>query len=204
MKQSKNYSLPCGLVLKKPFFISTFLLALGIPSYASADFCSGNGYNGYINIGDTQTQVAQACGQPTTQSTQPKPQTNTAVQYWTYSNQKVITSKDLSNGSTTTELQKTGPMIVVQITGDKVTSISVNGQTVAATSACQNGRPIKNGSPSSDVMLSCGNPSNTTTTSTPTSSTPEQLTVWTYNYGAYRAPMVLQFSADGHLQNISQ
>jgi|GEM_PF-2894580 hypothetical protein len=205
MQQLKNFNPPYRArkaLLKYTLTAATLLGAHAV--MADSYYCSGNGYNGYINTGDSQAQVVAACGQPTSQTTQAAPQTNNTIQYWTYSNQAVTSSKNLSTGSITTQLNQSGPMIVVEITGDKVSNITVNGQPSQTTNACQTGRPISVGNPSSEVMLSCGNPTSTTTSTAPPPANPPQITVWTYNYGNYQNPMVLQFSSDGTLQSVKQ
>lgn len=194
--QSKNF--------KRLFkLISLTSLSLSLPAYAY--FCSGNGYNGFINVGDTEAKVTQSCGKPSsvTQKQASSQQANT-VQFWTYSNQQLITNTNKATGNVTTKIDKSGPMVTVKIAGDKVTEISVDGRTVKSTNQCQTGRTIAVGSTSSNVMLACGNPSGVTTShASPSSDTQDQekTDVWTYNYGNYRQPLVLEFS-NGQLKSI--
>lgn len=171
-----------------------------LPSYAY--FCSGNGFNGYINVGDSPAKVMQACGQPTTQTSE-QPKKPDVIQYWTYTNQALITTKNMSAGQVTSQVKSTGPMIVVKVAANKVTSISVNGQS-ATTASCNARQTIQINSTSSDVLLGCGNPNSITSESTDNASPPPAIPVWTYNYGSYRNPLVLKFSPDGSkLQSIA-
>ncbi len=185
------------------YLISFIGLFVSFPSYAY--FCSGNGYNGYINVGDTEEKVIQSCGQPSTAAKkEASSQQDNTVQFWTYSNQKLVTNTNKSTGTITTNIDKSGPMVTLKIAGDKVTDISVDGRPVKTTNQCQTGRTISIGSSSSNVMLACGNPSGVTTShANPTNSaqSKEKIDVWTYNYGNYRQPLVLEFR-NGQLKTI--
>jgi hypothetical protein len=164
-----------------------------LPSYAY--FCSGNGFNGYINVGDSPAKVMQACGQPTAQTSE-QPKKPDVVQYWTYSNQALLTTKNMSAGQITSQVKSTGPTIVLKVAGSKVASISVNGQ-AATTANCNARQTIRINNASSDVLLGCGNPNSIATLPNDNASPPPPTPVWTYDYGSYRNPLVLKFSSDG-------
>ena len=195
----KNLSKLFKLIKFSAFTASLLLLAT--PSYAY--FCSGNGFNGYINVGDTAAQVAKTCGTPT--STGPAQDTKqvSTIEYWTYSNEKLLTKTNRATGSTTTEVHKSGPMLVMQITNGKVSQITANGNPVK-NADCSTGRTVFIGAKSADVMLSCGNPSGVTTTHGSKQTEPTQKIIsWTYDYGQYRTPLILEFT-NGKLSKIGQ
>lgn len=198
-KNSKRLSKPI-----KAGLLSAGLLLLSTPGYAY--FCSGNGFNGYINLGDSAAKVAQACGNPSTTAKGGASQKQVAtVEYWTYSNEKLFTNTNKATGGVTTVVKRRGPMLVLEITDGKVSQITANG-IVTKRASCGTGRQITVGARSADILLSCGNPSGRTATHASPNSTANaknKVITWTYDYGQYRAPLVLEFT-NGQLTKIGQ
>lgn len=199
LKSSKRLSKPI-----KTAVLSAGLWLLSTPGYAF--FCSGNGFNGYINLGDSEAKVAQTCGNPTTQAQGGTSLKQVAtVEYWTYSNEKLFTNTNKATGGVTTVVKRRGPMLVLQITDGKVSQITANGISTKRAS-CGTGRQITVGAKSADILLSCGNPNGRTATHASPNSTANantKITTWTYDYGQYRAPLVLEFT-NGQLTKIGQ
>ena len=160
---------------------------------------------GYINVGMTQSQVIDACGQPSMKRTSNNPvMKNTPVTQLIYSTlnrgsvypgwTNVYNMWSLPSGSNGVTLQ-------VNIIDQKVAGINLNGNDTNAITICR-GTSIQKGDNVNKVYSLCGSPSlsNNTYISTPVpeSESPE---VWIYQVNQYEAPFSLTF-INGNLQSI--
>ena len=185
------------------------VFALGFALLPLGGFAANSVYcpqgQGYINIGMTDSQVMNACGQPMSkQSTNVKVATQIPVTQLIYTtlNQGAVypglTSYydmwSLPSGSVGTSLQ-------VNVVNNKVTGISINGSSSNAMSIC-GGTSIQIGEDADSVYSACGSPSlvNETYINQPVSRN-QHPEIWTYQLNQYQSPISLTF-IDGKLQSI--
>ncbi len=184
---------------------SSALAALLLSQSAWAYYCSGPQGSGYINIGDSMAQVQQACGAPTAQHNEKAPGTSnvTTTQIWTYmsytTTEPLTTSTGLGRPNVQVD-EGDGPNMVVTIQGGKVTNIAESGQNTQSTNQC--GRPVSVGSSQAQVLQACGQPTNMNTQQQTSQGPASEVTVWEYNYGQYRQPLILEFNSRGQLSKI--
>lgn len=151
------------------------LLFFLLPTLADAFFCPNN-FN-QINFGNTIEQVQQQCGIPAKQDKKEVTPELPTMQEWNYFIPKTFAT------SATNQSQMT---LKTQITFDdkgKTINISVNGLSVASTTACGNGT-LQLGDTTSQVEAICGKPSFINKQSISTSSAPPtviKVTEFTYN-----------------------
>lgn len=163
-------------------------------------------HSGYVNIGMTEDQVVQACGQPLS-----KQQPNMPVMQKVPATQLIYTA--LNRGSVYPGLNSafydqwslpsgtSGINLTIQVINNKVSSVSINGSNTNAMSVC-GGNSIQVGDNVNKIYSACGAPSMVNNTyinqPMPSNSKPE---VWIYQVDQYQAPISLTF-ANGKLQSI--
>lgn len=173
------------------------VVGLLVSVQAQAYYCSTAGGNGYINVGDPMSQVQQTCGQPTsTNESEKRQDTTTAIQYWTYENAKIMDGTGLGTKQQTVE--RSGPSTTVEITEGKITNI-MQGQ--GGGSDCLAQSNIQVGNTSDKLLGKCGSPSSTTTQPKVTEGLSQKIITWTYDQGEYASPLVLTFE-NGSLTQI--
>jgi hypothetical protein len=164
---------------------------------AQSYYCSQN--HKYINLGMTEEEVSDACGQPLSQqqSNQSLMQ-QVQVQQLMYNN---IGSQKVFYGVWTIPTgTSSGAQLQVNIVDNKVKSVNMNGSGVNAFSVC-GGTSIQVGDPVSRVYGACGNPSlvNNTYINQPMLSNAKPQ-IWIYQQ-EYQSPVTLTF-INGKLQSI--
>ena len=179
------------------------IIGLGAMFAAQASFayyCSTSSGQGFINVGDTMSQVESACGTPTSTS-EDEVQDNSfsTTEYWSYSNVKVTKAVPLGVNQPDATVTSSGSTATFAIQNGVVTTISENGKSVTSTDNC--GPSISIGASSDTVLSSCGNPSNTSMQNTP-SKQKKKVTTWTYSTGQYSTPLTLKFDEEGKLTSI--
>lgn len=184
------------------------LLALSVVftplAFADPVYCPQRA--GYINVGMTEDEVINACGQPISkvQSTQAATQ-KVPMQQLIYNalntgsvypglNDAFYNQWSLPSGTTGTTLQ-------ISVVNNKVKSIELNGSSTNAFSLCHD-TSIQVGDDVNAVYNACGSPNMTNSTyaielmpGNPKSET------WLYQSSKYLAPMSLTF-VNGTLQSI--
>lgn len=177
------------------FFIFLFFSEAGL----AADFSSFVCPNTYrdVKVGDSMDIVTAACGQPTTVSTQQK-QTNTPVTttVWVYSQGGVLGSLNVKGVSLSL------PSLTVAFDSDqKVSSISSQGSSTSSLGYCGMGKTIHIGDSQETVKAECGEPSMVNSQES-SSTTTQNVVVWTYNYGPYKPQIIFKFE-NGLLNKLS-
>lgn len=183
--------------------LAAFFSLILSPS-AFAFYCSVNGHNGFINIGDSTDQVKQACGDPDTAQDAPLEGEDkiTTIQYWLYQNVQVNYMSPLAVEGPFTNVTRNGPPMVFEITNSLVTAITQGGNSVTATTACPEGA-VRIGTSIDRLIEACGQPTtvNMQNQQTDPVDRPKVLT-WTYSDPYDQQPIVLQF-IDGRLSSIN-
>lgn len=168
---------------------------------------------GYINIGMTQDQVTNACGQPLSkqQSNNPVMQ-RIPVQQLMFNNQGApkafygvwaIPVGNSNTGFATPFGSNTGgQQLQVDVVDNKVAGVKINGSDNNAFSICR-GVSIEIGDDVNKVYGACGSPSivNNTFINKPVISN-QKPEVWIYQPGQYQSPISLTF-VNGKLQSIN-
>lgn len=144
----------------------------------------------YINTGQNVAEVIASCGEPTT-----KEQKDESIQ-----NQVPVQQYYYQLNAGPTGDSKINMVFTVQ--DDKVTSISIAGQSTNSSTLC--GTEIRNGTSANDVVSNCGQPLavNETSVNLPSGKI-SKIDTWTYDFGAYKPKITLQF-VNGILQSIQQ
>ncbi|MDP1601906.1 MAG: DUF2845 domain-containing protein [Legionella sp.] len=169
--------------------------------------------SGYINVGMTQSQVINACGQPLSKQQTNQPITQPVpVKQLIYNrqgdNKAFYGVWALPIGTSNTGMLQPfggnsggGAQLQVNIINNKISSILLNGNTTNAFSIC-GGSNIEIGDPMTSVYGACGTPSLVNSTFinqiVPSATRPE---IWVYQPGQYQSPVSLTF-VDGKLQSI--
>ena len=189
------------------------LVALGcLPNLlfaVSAFYCSER--HGYINVGMTEEQVINACGEPLSRQKSTQPLTiQVPLTQLIYDNEGAprafygVWALPIGNSNPNNPPfggNAGGIQMQVDIIKDKVANIKLNGSSTNAFSIC-NGRMIKVGAPARQVYNACGNPSLVNKSyinqPIPSKNPPE---IWVYQADQYQPPVSLTF-LDGKLQSI--
>ncbi|KTD61520.1 DUF2845 domain-containing protein [Legionella spiritensis] len=196
--------------------IKQTLTTLGLATVSLSVFAAQSVYcpqrSGYINVGMTQEQVLNACGQPLSKQESNTPVTEKVpVQQLMYNNQGApkafygVWAIPVGNSNTGFAQpfgsNTGGAQLQVDITDNKVSGVKINGSDANAFSIC-GGTSIQIGDPASKVYGACGDPSLTNKTfinkPIPSTQKPE---VWVYQPGQYQSPVSLTF-VNGKLQSI--
>lgn len=189
----------------KSKYITVLAFALIPLTATSADsmYCSQK--HGYINVGMTENQVIDSCGQPAIKRVSRNPvminipmtqliysTLNKGAAYPGWTN--VYTMWSLPSGSQGVTLQ-------VNIINQKVSGITLNGGSSNAMSIC-GGVTVQKGDDVGKVYSACGSPdvTNNTYVSTPAPES-EKPEVWVYQPNQYETPFSLTF-INGKLQSI--
>lgn len=199
--------------IMKPFFRLFAIIAIfgsfTLASIASADpfYCPQNSQ--YINIGMSQSDVIQACGEPQNVKKSKKSAVKKVpVSQLTFN---VSTqSIGLTAGTRTPGIQSgafyanSGPLstLVVTVSEDKITNISLNGASTQSASIC--GGSFAVGDPGSNAIASCGDPTavNNTYKNVNTDKI-DEVETWSYSPGNYQPSFQLTF-VDGALSAIQK
>lgn len=161
---------------------------------------------GYINIGMSQSEVVQACGQPTQKSSNIRLEVKIPMTQLIYTsiNQDAVypgLNSQFAMWSLPTGSQAQGTKLMVNIVENKVTSVDINGSSANGASICS-GNNVQVGDDQSSVYAACGSPSlvnNTYTTKPiPKEDKPE---IWIYRIDQYQPVISLTFIR-GTLQSI--
>ncbi len=159
---------------------------------------------GYINVGMTQGEVINACGQPTAKQTnisltQRVPVTQ--LIYTTLNQGAVYSGLNVYYNMWSLPSGSNGTSLTIDVINDKVHSISINGASTNAMSIC-GGENIQKGDNVNNVYSACGSPSLVNNTyieqNIPKSQHPE---VWIYQIDQYNPAINLTF-INGNLQSI--
>lgn len=185
----------------------TLIISLLAYSTAMAQpfYCPENA--GYIDIGMTQDQVITACGQPLS-----KQQPNTPVTQKVPVQQLIYTALDTGSiypglnsafyDQWSLQSGTTGISLQVNVMNNKVSSVSINGNSANSTSLC-GGTSIPIGANVNQVYAACGSPTMVNNTFInqiiPSNTRPE---VWIYQFDQYQTPVSLTF-VNGKLQSIN-
>lgn len=177
-------------------------LFASLNSYAY--FCSTpQGKSGYINVGDTMAKVESSCGKPTsTEDREDQQQNLVTTQYFVYQNLDLQESIPLSVGgkSLNRNVSKTAPLLVFEVRDGQVQYITSNSKSVSKTSDCQYGS-VSVGDSVEKLVQNCGQASQINTENKKEEGDARKVTVWKYDLGQYRSPLILEFEA-GKLSNI--
>ncbi|MBB72808.1 MAG: hypothetical protein CMF50_10490 [Legionellales bacterium] len=204
--------------MNKPFVTAAVAVsALFLSSSSYAFFFSSSTANCYMNVGDSMTTIEQACGAPTSkEQKETGGPSSSIVQYWSYDNtvregnlaprvnqnpDQISGQRGRFNQSETYTIAKQGPNLIFAIDGQTIKSITKNGKKVSRAS-CQSSS-VQVGQGMQDLLSACGNPSNKNIGHKSTDKPEETLTVWKYDLGQFRNPVVLTFGPDGKLRNIN-
>lgn len=190
------------------FIVMCAIFSINV-AYAQLFYCPTGSY---INIGNTEAQVARACGQPQKMQTGSVAKKQTKkVQQWFYSlgsnssgsvRVKVVFS--FKNGKVDNILldnQKVDSVTLCNSSGGRGDAGQLYGA-VKSNSAAQ-GPPVKVGDSAGTVETFCGEPNfinNTTQTSNVGSA---KAAIWLYDFGPYQPKLELQF-VNGKLDSIKK
>ena len=178
--------------------ILTVILSCSLFSPAFAYYCATQSGNGFIDIGDSEQAVAQACGQPTNKEQQKIPQTETQQsQYWVYQNAQIDQSVGLNVNGPTRSVQRSGPSATVTVQNGVVTDI----QQGSGDSGCMSN--IQKGDSTDQLLSACGKPDNVSVQAQQQQLPDKTMDVWTYDRGDYSTPLTLEFES-GALTNITE
>lgn len=176
-------------------------------SFANAQqvYCPQN--SKYINLGMTQAEIIDACGQPLSKQTLDTPAVEKVpVKQLIYTaldpgsvypglNAAFYTQWSLPSGTN-------GINMEINIINNKVSSFAINGSSTNAVNIC-GGTPIQEGDSIDKVYSACGSPAMVNESfeeqMIPSKKNPE---VWVYQLHQYQAPISLTF-VDGKLQSIN-
>lgn len=161
----------------------------------------------YINVGMTQDEVLEACGQPMAKQSPNVPVTQRVpVKQFIYTalntgsvypglNPAFYTQWSIPSGTR-------GIGVEVDVVNDRVASVKINGSNTNAMTVCGN-NSVQIGDAVSRVYTACGSPARVNNTFVnqviPSNSKPE---VWIYQSTPYQAPFSLTF-VNGKLQSIN-
>lgn len=170
--------------MKKLFFVSWMILPT-CSSVFAASFVCPNTYQ-TIMTGYSSAQVAQACGQPASTTSQQQVQTKAMQsQQWVY-----------NPSSSNTNTNQFMPQLIITFNNENsVTQISVSNQTYANNFPCYSMGRIQVGTSSSQVLLQCGPPRYVNNIQQGVN-VPVTVAIWTYNFGAYKPQMIFTFEND--------
>lgn len=182
----------------------SFSLLFSFSALAAPVYCPQRA--GFIDVGMTEDQVINACGQPLT-----KQAPNALVTQKVPVRQLIYTA--LNTGSVYPQLNSafydqwslpsgsTGVSLEVDVINNKVSNVRINGNGVNAMSVC-GGMGVQVGDDVGKVYAACGGPSMVNNTfinqPIPSNSKPE---VWIYQVDKYQNPISLTF-VNGKLQSI--
>ena len=161
---------------------------------------------GYINVGMTQQEVLNACGDPLSKQQPNKPiMQKVPVQQLMYTqlNQGAYYPGETAAFYTQWSIPSGtgGVNLTIQVINNKVSGVTINGSTTNAASVCQ-GYDIEIGDNVNKVYSACGSPQMVNNSyinqPMPSNSKPE---VWIYQVDQYQAPISLTF-LNGKLQSI--
>ncbi len=192
----------------KLFIIFSLTLLPLASAIAAPTFCPQK--SGYIDVGMTEEQVINACGEPLAKERPNKPITQkvpalqliyTALNsgaYYTGQTAAYYTQWSLPSGTS-------GVNVVIEVINNKVSSVTMNGSGIKSLSICNgngSGRGVNVGDDVSVVYMDCGSPqlSNTTYVEQ-TIKTDKKPVVWIYQIDEFHDPMSLTFVND-KLQSI--
>ena len=194
-----------ALMKKIDALITGIALILPMSAHAVDSFyCPEN--HGYIHLGMTDEQVMSACGQPSDIQQSKQSATIkvpvTQLIYTVLNQGAVYEGLDSTYQMWSLPSGSKGVTLQVNIMGDKVTGISMNGSSSNAMSVCGD-TPIQIGDSVDAVYSACGSPSTSNQTyinqDIPGKAKP---VVWTYSMGPYQASFHLTF-LNGILQSIN-
>ena len=182
------------------------LLLIVNPAFAAQSIYCPEGH-AYIQVGMTEDDVINACGQPRVQSAPSKPYTRkipmTQLIYTsTIPNQPYLGIKEavLEQWSLPTGINNLYS-IQFDIMEHKVKSIHVNGSETKGMNMCS-ANSVQVGDDESAVYAACGDPSTTNTTYVESTLPGSHKTeAWTYQIDQYQPPIHLTF-VNGVLESI--
>lgn len=183
----------------RKFILASAILALPGSLWAlDSMYCSVN--SGFIQLGMTEQDVKQDCGQPLAQrKSNSSPTQKVPVTQYIFNNKGTGTA---FYGVWKLKTGYGGVRLEVDVVDNKVISTRINGNDSNSFSVC--GVSIQVGDPESTVLNNCGNPSMVNHTFIETEVPGEHKSVeWLYQQDQYSKPFILTFT-DGKLQSIDQ
>ena len=152
----------------------------------------------YVNTGFNAQEVESLCGKPS-QKEDKEEMSNTTqqVEQWFYQPATTLT------GNTNVSVRaNTNITVIISIANDKVSKITLEGQSVQETTMCGDNRAIKIGDSGNRVISFCGQPGfrNRTTETTPGNQI-NKISLWIYDYGPYQPKAEFRF-VNGILKSI--
>jgi hypothetical protein len=189
--------------LKSIFVLS--LLSIAVLGFAEQKpfYCPQK--HNYVRIGMTESEVLGACGQPTSKEKSKQAAVEqvpvTQLVYTTLNPDPVYRGYKLVYRMWSLPIGSSGSSLEVDIIGKKITAIRFNGESINASSVCNN-RSFAVGDLADTVFTACGNPSLVNKTfvnqKIKSKSKPE---TWTYSSNPYQPSFRLIF-LDGKLRAI--
>jgi hypothetical protein len=179
------------------FLLLLFFSSAGLAADFSSFVCP-NTYRG-VRVGDSMDAVTSACGKPTTVATEQK-QTNTPVTttVWVYTQGGALGSLNVKGVSLSL------PTLTIAFdSNQKVSSISSQGSSSNNSSLgyCGMGKTVNIGDSQETVKAECGEPTMVNSQES-SSTTTQNVVVWTYNYGPYKPQIIFKFE-NGLLSGLS-
>lgn len=170
-------------------------------------YCTEN--NEYINVGMNVMDVRQACGTPqSVQKSQRMGTRKVPVAQLTFNIATATTGSyagTFTPGIQSSNFQvNTGPLttLIVEVSNNKITDISLNGQSAQSVSICGGGS-FGVGDPPASAINSCGSPvSENDTYKNVSTGQEQQVETWTYQPADYQPAFQLIF-VDGALSQIN-
>ena len=172
-------------------------LIVASTSYAQSLYCPKN--TQYIKLGMTEQQVISACGNPLTkQKSKSMATQKVPVTQYIYN---AAGAQKAFYGEWQVSTGQGGTQVIVNVINNKVSSISMAGNSSNAFSLC-GGASISVGDPVYKLTSACGSASaiNNTYINQPTGQT-NKSEVWTYQINQYQPAVRLTF-VNGKLQSI--
>ncbi len=173
------------MMIKKKIFLSLLVAYPLFTFAATSSFVCPSTFQ-TVMLKFSTAQVTQACGQPTSVTSQQQIQTKPVqLQQWVYT----PSNTNINPGQFSPQL------LVTFNDNNQVTQISVTNQTNTESFPCYSMGRIQVGSSSQQVHLQCGAPTYVNNIQQGVS-VPVTVTTWVYNFGSYKPEMIFTFEND--------
>ena len=175
--------------MKRLLLCLILFLSQGV--FAASFFCAHT--NTYVNTGDSMSAVKKACGNPSVEKLEDKPQKVAIfVKQWFFS------TKERPPGPFSAD----EPGILVSFTDEQAFEILVNGN-AKSRALCPYNQVIQLGMTRDQIRTACGKPDLQGQSLRYVPIKKQSLTTWTYDVGPYR-PKINFIFEDGILSKIQQ